>query len=211
MQKMRILVFIISIGFLACNSNGKQSAVTADDTVAPKQVSITDSIPAESAFSAAKLKSVQEKMQQIRLIKKWKQIRKIELNESTEGGEATYFFTPEGLTKITAVYYGETGKQENEFYLNNGKLFLTVERETQYNRPVYWDSAHMKENNDTESFNPDKAEVMTDSSFFENGNQFYHVNSQDCGAPFAKDYLLSEQKRLQQELDKLTALLKTGN
>jgi hypothetical protein len=64
----------------------------------------------------------------------------------------------------------------------------------------------MKEMNDTESFDFEKSEIIEDRSYFDNGKLLHQINSQDCGSPFADDYLLEEQKRLKKDFEKLIKL-----
>jgi hypothetical protein len=66
----------------------------------------------------------------------------------------------------------------------------------------------MQENNDTETFDIDKSEIIEDRSYFENGDLIRQINNQDCGSPFAEDYLKEEQVRLKTEFEKLKERLK---
>lgn len=61
----------------------------------------------------------------------------------------------------------------------------------------------MKENNDTEAFDFDKSEIIEDRSYFETGKLLHQINNQDCGSPFADDYLLEEHKRIKTCFEKL--------
>ena len=75
---------------------------------------------------------------------------------------------------------------------------------------MYYDSTSMKENNDTEAFDFEKSEIVEDRSYFENGKLLHQLNNQDCGSPFAEDYLLEEQKRIKTDVEKLIKLGTTG-
>ncbi|HTM66424.1 MAG TPA: hypothetical protein VL093_08900 [Flavipsychrobacter sp.] len=85
----------------------------------------------------------------------------------------------------------------------NGKLSFVFEKQQKYDRPLYYDTTVMKENNDTEAFSLDKSEIIEDKSYFENGVPIHQINNQDCGLPFTRDYLLEEQKRIKADFDKL--------
>ena len=61
----------------------------------------------------------------------------------------------------------------------------------------------MKENNDNQTFDIEESEIIEDRSYFQNGKLIHQINNQDCGSPFAAEYLLEEQKRLKKSFDKL--------
>jgi hypothetical protein len=63
----------------------------------------------------------------------------------------------------------------------------------------------MNEMNDNEAFDIDKSEIQEDRSYFENGILLHKIESGDCGAPFATEYLLAEQKRLLSQFNELIA------
>ena len=61
----------------------------------------------------------------------------------------------------------------------------------------------MKENNDTEVHSLDNSEIIETRSYFENGTLIRQINNQDCGSPFADEYLKKEEVRLKAEFEKL--------
>ncbi len=65
----------------------------------------------------------------------------------------------------------------------------------------------MKENNDNEVFDMDQSEIMEEASYFDNGILIQHTNSQDCGAPFAVDYLKQIEAELKSEFERLKELV----
>ncbi|MEO6254797.1 MAG: hypothetical protein ABIO79_15915 [Ferruginibacter sp.] len=93
-------------------------------------------------------------------------------------------------------HYGETFQQLTEYYLLKGQLSFVFEKSYKYNRPIYYDSA-------SQAFDFEKFEIIEDRSYFENRKLIHQVNNQDCGSPFADNYLLEEQKRLNPDFDKL--------
>lgn len=66
----------------------------------------------------------------------------------------------------------------------------------------------MEDNNDNEAFDSEKSKIIEDRSYFEKGKLIHQVNNQDCGSPFAEDYLIEEQQRLIGAFEKLKALAK---
>ena len=100
-------------------------------------------------------------------------------------------------------HYGDSFQLLTEYYLLNGQLSFVFEKRRKYNRPLYYDKSAMRENNDTEAFDFNQSEIIEDRSYFENGKLLHQINNQDCGAPFADDYLLEEQKRIKTYFEKL--------
>ena len=130
----------------------------------------------------------------------------MELQVSTEGGEAVYYYQDGKLEKIITTAYGETYRLLSEYYLPDGKISFVYEKHLKYNRPFYYDSSAMKENLDNEVFDLNKSELVTARSYFENGQLLHQISNQDCGSPFADEYLSKEQKRLQRDFDNLLKL-----
>jgi hypothetical protein len=56
---------------------------------------------------------------------------------SAEGGEVTSYHRKSDLVKIHAVFYGETGKVETDYYFNPDGLFFQYNKETFYDKPIY--------------------------------------------------------------------------
>lgn len=103
----------------------------------------------------------------------WTSINTEELSESTEGGVAKFFYLYGLLEKIVTRNFGETFQQLTEYYLLNGQLSFVFEKLHKYNRPLYYDTAAMKENNDIEEFDIDKSEIIEVRSYFINGKLFH--------------------------------------
>ncbi|HZY36887.1 MAG TPA: hypothetical protein VFE53_09580 [Mucilaginibacter sp.] len=64
--------------------------------------------------------------------------------ESTEGNEIALFFKGDTIKKISAIYYGETGKSLQEFYFFNKKLIFYYFEEDRYDMPVYAKKGNVK-------------------------------------------------------------------
>ena len=153
-----------------------------------------------------KLQPIRENFKKINSITSWTSINKKALWETTEGGAAEYYYLYGQLEKIVARHFGETFQQLTEYYLLNEQLSFVFEKSYKYNRPIYYDTTMMRENNDTEVFCFDLSVVIEDRSYFENGKLIHKLESIDCGTPFADEYLLEEQKRIKTNFEKLIEL-----
>lgn len=195
MYKSVIYFFFITVIIAACTDSktGKQSSEYAIDSN-------------ELVFQN-RLKTIEENYKRINAVSTWERIDSVDLHESTEGGAAIYYRLNNKLEKIIAIYFGETFKTTEEYYLLNGQLSFTLETSLKYNRPIYWDSTQMKENNDTEVFDPSKSEVTENRNYFENGEIIHRTNNQDCGALDAREFVIQEQERMKKEYKKYLSLI----
>jgi len=63
---------------------------------------------------------------------------------SAEGGEVTGYYDKNILKKIHCVFYGETGRAEEDYYLNNKGLFFVFRKEIFYDKPMYLKDSKIK-------------------------------------------------------------------
>ena len=175
------------------------------DTVELKETFNQEDLPVNE-YLTERLKPIRANFKRINSITNWTTIDKKDLWETTEGGEAKFYYSNGQLEKITTRHFGETFQQLTEYYLLKGQLSFVFEKSYKYNRPMYYDSTSMKENNDTEAFDFEKSEIIEDRSYFDNGKLLHQIDSQDCGSPFADNYLLEEQKRIKSDFEKLIKL-----
>ncbi len=211
---MRYLSILISLSLFSCNNSGSvhtQSTVTKVDSFRIDSTILKETFNQEDTtyneYFTNRLKPIRTNFKRINSISKWTSVIKEELNQSTEGGEAKFYFSAGVLEKITVRHFGETFQTLTEYYILNEQLSFVFERSYNYNRPIYYDSAVMKENKDNEAFDIERSEVVEDRSYFEKGELLHQVNNQDCGSPFAKDYLLEEEKRLIADFEKLRRII----
>lgn len=205
-----ILLVFINFGYAGSFNDefSGHSGKIKKDTVKIKAASHEDDIAANE-YLKDRLKPIQANFKRINSITKWTSIRKKSIEgESAEGGEATFFFKNNRLEKILARHYGEMGQRLIEYYLLNGQLSFVFQKDYQYNRPIFYDVKAMKENNDTETFDFKKSEIMETRNYFEKGNLIHVVDSQDCGAPFSGEYMAEEEKSMREDLKRLLKLLK---
>jgi Trm5-related predicted tRNA methylase len=69
-------------------------------------------------------------------IRKYRRVKKELSGYSLEGGELVAYFNGPRIVKMTAVYFGESGKAAEEYYYWNEKLFLVFRREYTYDQPM---------------------------------------------------------------------------
>jgi len=205
-----ILSFSILL-FIGCGVENN-NAVTKDSST--KSISKSDSLQRDTLqlretfnqedlpvneYLTEELKPIRANFKRINSISNWTNIKTKDIWETTEGGEAKFYYLNGQLEKITIHHFGETFQKLTEYYLLNGELSFVFEKSYQYNRPIYHDSAAMKEMNDTETFDIEKSEIIEDRSYFDHGKLIHQISSQDCGSSFADSYLIKEQKRIQTE------------
>lgn len=209
---------MLSVIFISCNSDKQnspnlKSQVTAPLAQKPQPDTVTlketfrETDPVVNEYLTEKLKPIRANFKRINSVAKWTKTEKKDIWETAEGGEANYYYLNGVLEKIVTRHFGETFQQLTEYYLMNGELSFSFEKHYRYNRPIYYDSASMKENNDDQAFALERSEIVEDRSYFEKGKLIHQINNQDCGSPFADEYLLEEQKRLKAEFAKLLGLI----
>ncbi|HYF30581.1 MAG TPA: hypothetical protein VD993_05650 [Chitinophagaceae bacterium] len=176
------------------------------DTVILKEARNEEDYPQE--YLADKLKPIRTNFKRINSISTWAFIDTIELQESAEGGEAVYYYQDGKLQKIITRHFGETSQRLAEYYLLDDRISFVLEKSYAYSRPVYHDSTAMKENNDTATSDMDKSEIIEARNYFQNGKLLHQIHSQDCGAPWADEYLREEQSRIVPEFERLLKLAK---
>ena len=216
-----ILLAITAVFFFSCNSTKQNDTVSIEQSTATRldtfridtailKETFQQEDTAYNEYLAGRLKPIRENFKRINSISKWTSVDKKELDESTEGAEATLYYSNNVLEKIVTRHFGETFQQLTEYYLLNEQLSFVFEKSYKYNRPIYYDSTSMKENNDNQAFDFEKSEITEDRSYFDKGKLIHQVNNQDCGTPFANDYLLSEQKRITADINKLNPLKRSS-
>jgi hypothetical protein len=213
------IFLLLFTGVIGCTSGNKKAntistkeetgkhftdSLRSDTTILVATLNKEDT--AANEYLADVLKPIRANFKRLNSITNWDSANKKELWESLEGGEATYFYKKGILEKIITRNYGETYQQLTEYYLLNKQLSFVFARMYKYNRPLFYDSAAMKESNDDQVFDLNKSVITEDRSYFKNGKLLHQINNEDCGSPFTKAYLLDEQKRLQLGFEKLKTI-----
>ncbi len=209
------ILTLASVFFIGCWTDNNTAVTTIDNTKSSVKIDSLhhDTIELEDSFNqedlpvneylAERLMPIRANFKRINAVANWTAITTKDIWETTEGGEAKYYYLNGQLEKITTRNFGETFQIFTEYYLLNGQLSFAFEKMYNYNRPIYHDSTAMKELNDTETFDFDKSEIVKVRSYFENGKLLHQLTNQGLGLPFADDYLLKEQKRIKSDFEKL--------
>lgn len=69
-------------------------------------------------------------------IRKYRKVKKELSGFSLEGGELIAYFNGPRIVKITAAYFGETGRAMEEYYYWNEKLIFVFRRDYTYDEPM---------------------------------------------------------------------------
>lgn len=215
-KSIPLALILLLAAIIACNEAEQKNNAGANsrvqtiaggvgqDSVLLKESSNEDDLSVNE-FLTNSLKPIRTNFKRINSIIKWDSVIKRDLEKTTEGGEASFYYSKGQLEKIIVQQYGETFQQLNEFYLLNGLLSFVLEKSLKYNRPIYYDSAAMKEYNDTEIFDIKKSEMIEDRSYFENNRIIHQLNNRDSVTAFSNDYLKKEkeQQRIKADFDQL--------
>jgi len=113
-----------------------------------------------------KIVEIKNNFQRINAIKKWSKKIVKELWQSTEGGEATFFYLDNNLEKITETNYGEMGQNLTEYYFANNKLSFIYEKKMNYNRPITYVKELNEEIEDGIYFDINKSEITEVRNYF---------------------------------------------
>jgi hypothetical protein len=209
---------LLFIGFISCTSGNKKTdtvknkkpanhlidSLQTDTTILVTTLNKEDTTSNE--YLADTLKPIRANFKRINSITQWDSITTKELWETGEGGEAKYFYLKGNIEKMVTRNYGETFQQLTEYYLLNYQLSFVFAREYRYNRPLFYDSAAMKESNDDQVFDLAKSVLLDVRSYFKDGKLIHQINNETSGSPFTKAYLLQEQKRLKLNFAKIKKL-----
>lgn len=163
-------------------------------------------VPANDTLSTI-LKPIRENFRRLNSIEfgNWSSVVTKEMEGTTEGGEVTFYHWNAELDKIVTIEYGETFQVLTEYYFLNGNISFVFQKTLKYNRPIYQNSALVKEMNDNEVFDLSKSKITEERFYFENGKLILQLNSKNNLPPLTVDYLKTEQNRI---LTKLNGILK---
>lgn len=173
------------------------TGVTTADTAGRQTNAVTD-----------RFDSIRSVVREMNAVTNWAITTRQDLEESTEGGEVSFYSLNGRVQKMKARRYGETYQQVTEYYLSDGNLLFVLDTTFQYNRPMYYDSTAMKDAGDTEAFDFDKSTVIIDSVYFAEGKIVKRSTRQQGVPSKDTDYLRRNEKELLQEVAKLMRLTK---
>ena len=213
--KFQFVIGILLAVVYSCNSTQNNiPEIKADslkntgtiDTLSDQFLNVSDTA-SDSNFHR-EIFSIRENYKRINSIQKWTSVVTRDLEgESTEGGEARYFYVNGSLQKITARHFGEIFQATAEYYLLENQLSFVYEKTFKYNRPITYDSAQMKANGDTEVFDINKSEIIEKRSYFKDGKLVYGIDNREH-LPLSKGELQQEEKTLKEAFESLMKSVK---
>jgi len=157
----------------------------------------------QEEYLSEKLKPIKENYKRLNGIVNWCDRKEIKLNESTEGGTATYYFENDKLKKIVVAEYGEVYRKYSFYFTLNDKLSFVSETYLKYNRPIYWDEKLRDEMNDNEVFDIDKSVKEITLSYLEKEKIIEQKNNQENDSSFSTEYLQDETERFMTNFNNL--------
>ncbi|MCX6744487.1 MAG: hypothetical protein NTX82_03115 [Candidatus Parcubacteria bacterium] len=83
-----------------------------------------------------------------------------DLWRSTEGGQQTDYSLDNKIVLIKQIFFGETGKSELSYYLQNDKVFYILEKDTAYLLPLSEDSSAKVKNFEIKDFYLDSSQFL---------------------------------------------------
>jgi len=95
--------------------------------------------PIEGADASleAKIRAIRQRHAEVeRGLKQCRQVKRDLPGESAEGGELTGYLKDTSLRKLSAQFYGESGKAHEEYYFWEGQLFFVLRTEWRYTMPL---------------------------------------------------------------------------
>src|ERR1700739_2940538 len=69
-------------------------------------------------------------------LRSYRKIEKEDTVESTDGNKVLLYYSGKKIKKIAATYYGEAGKETDEFYFSNHNLIFCEYVDYRYNMPI---------------------------------------------------------------------------
>jgi len=95
------------------------------------------SIGAADPAVEEKIKAIRVKYAQIEKgLKDARQVKRDLPGESAEGGQLTAWFRDRSVTKLSATFFGETGKAIEEYYFWDSELIFVFRVESHYTMPM---------------------------------------------------------------------------
>lgn len=208
MKTKYLLYYLIFQTILSCIK--KQEEVHVISPLEPLQKwdslklesTLKEDFPADK-FLEERLHPIRDNFKRINATTQWTKVITKELWESTEGGEAKFYYQNNVLEKIVSKFFGETYLHLNEYYFLEGNLSFVYEKSYQYNRPIYYDERMMNENFDTEYFDFEKSQIVEVRNYFENRKLILQISSENCCNPLSPEYFKQERVRILSELNKV--------
>lgn len=173
----------------------------------PRAVSPAEAAPTADEL-ARRLQPIRANYQQLNAVRRWDKVVRRERHNSTDGGEAAYYYQAGRLAKVVTHDYGETGQWLTEYYLlPDQQLSFVYEKTYDYNRPYYQDSAQAQVMGDSVVFDLAKSRIEETRSYFVQGRLIRQLGNPVGGSAPPNKARQAEQKRLLADFNELLHLL----
>ncbi|MCB9032351.1 MAG: hypothetical protein H6553_00780 [Chitinophagales bacterium] len=136
-------VFLLSFVLLLSSCQGnKTTKIDSNSSTVVDSVSDFKKQKVQQYKEKSIEEQIDERVKYIDSIKPMANKGTIELEESTEGGEATFYYYENRLIKIETHHFGEMGKKDSYYYADEKwKLIFYREILEQYSQPIYLSDA----------------------------------------------------------------------
>lgn len=100
-------------------------------------LAVAQSTGAADSSVEEQVKSIRAKYAQIEKgLKEARQVKRDLPGESAEGGELRAWFRDRSVAKLSATFFGETGKATEEYYFWDSELIFVFRVESRYTKPL---------------------------------------------------------------------------
>ncbi|MCC9041524.1 hypothetical protein LNQ81_02180 [Myroides sp. M-43] len=139
------------------------------------------------------MKSLIPTFNRINAFTEWAQISTVDFTTGTGEGVTKLYYNKElQVEKIVVRKYEKEQQSLDVYYLNEGRVALVIKQLLVYNVDVK-----------DKAFSIEESEYTKDCNYFARGKLISIMSNQDCGAPFAHDYLVEVDKEIKEEVKKL--------
>ncbi|HEV7395082.1 MAG TPA: hypothetical protein VGN86_01120 [Pyrinomonadaceae bacterium] len=109
-------------------------SVVSGPEASGQRLNISTLVPAQQPNS---IELIRQRYSDInKKVGRYRKVKKELSGFSAEGGELVAFFQGNGVMKLIATYYGETGRTIEEFYYWEGALIFAFRKQLTYDRPL---------------------------------------------------------------------------
>lgn len=129
-------------------------------------------------YDQIELAEIKANFQQINSIDYWDSAKHIAFDKASTISNATFYYQDKALKKVVVLNHSPSTEELMEYYILDDQLSLVVEKQRVL--PFH-----------------EESEIEESRSYFKNGELVRQLNNQDCGSPFAAEYLLAEKERIE--------------
>lgn len=139
------------------------------------------------------VKSLIPAFNRINAFTEWAQVSTMDFTTETGEGVTKLYYNKElQVEKIVVRKYDKEQQSLDVYYLKEGGVALVINQVLVYNVDVK-----------DKAFSAEASEYTKDCNYFVENKLVSIMNNQDCGTPFAQDYLVKVDKEIKEEVKKL--------